>query len=122
MIPERRNSSACIVCQEFQVKQCSSTLRKTAQNFFPTPLSFIAVRELNVCMFEREFIFRKFFETDYDVVCGGVFPGSFWDEGCANSFEFRVVEDAFRGVFNVDFVACVDELDTQILAAATGFE
>lgn len=68
------------------------------------------MRELDVCMFECEFIFGKLFETDYDVLCGCFFPGSFGDEGCADSGEFGVIKDADGGVLYVDFVAGFDEL------------
>ena len=65
--------------------------------------------KLYVRVLECEFVFGEFLEANDYVVRRCIFPRSFWDECCADGFELGVVEDAFGGVFDIDFVAGVEE-------------
>ena len=83
---------------------------ETREDILPATLAFVAVRELDVRVLERELVFGEFFEADDYVVLRSVDPGAFGDEGCADGGEFGVLEDAFGGVLDIDLVACIEEL------------
>ena len=89
--------------------QRSATTRESRKRTFPARLLLIAVRELDMGVFEGEVVFvGEFLEADDEVVSRGVGPGTLGNEGCAHGFELRVLEYADGTAFDVDGVARVD--------------
>ena len=110
MVSECCNSSASVIGEEFEVEKSATALGKAGEDILPAGLVLVAVGELDVSVFEGEFVFGEFFEADDDVVCGSVNPAAFGNEGGADSFELGIIEDAFFAALDVYFVACIEEL------------
>jgi hypothetical protein len=105
MVAEGGDAAAGCVLEELEVQEGAAALGEAGEDLFPAALGLVAVGKLHVRVFEGEAVFGEFFEANYDVGGGGGDPAAFWDEGCADSGEFLVVEDAERGAFDIDGVA-----------------
>lgn len=109
MEAKRRDSPSHLVRQELKIQQRAPSARKPRQHVLPSTLAFIAMRKLDVSVFQRERLFWQFLETDDQVVCGRGRPAAFRDEGCAYLAELFVVEDSEGGTLDVDWVAGFEE-------------
>ena len=103
-------SSSCVVCEELEVEEGAAALWEAGENILPAVLAFEAMCELDVGVFECEFVFRELFQADDNVVVGSFCPATFRDEGCADSFEFGVLEDPLWAALDIDCIARIDKL------------
>ena len=103
-------AAAGVVGEEFEVEERAAALGEAGEDIFPAGLAFVAVGELDVRMFEGEFVFGELFEADDDVVGGCIDPAALGDERGADSFELGVVKDALLASLHIYRVACLEEL------------